>query len=81
VLSEARLSVDDLQPSAASNGDEGYAFVRHEKDKAASAKFGEEGGTGRRGIKTPGGKVGDRMRMYHPFFGRWIIQQMVDVWL
>ena len=53
--------------------------MRHEKDKAASVKFGEERGTGSSGIKTPGGKAGDRMRMYHPCFGRWIIQQIVDV--
>ena len=55
--------------------------MRHEKDKAASVKFGEERGTGSSGIKTPGEKAGDRMRMYHPCFGRWIIQQIVDVWL
>lgn len=55
--------------------------MRHERDKAASVKFGEERDTGRSGIKSPGGNAGDRMRMYHPCFGRWMIQQIVDVWL
>lgn len=80
MLSEARLSVEDLLLSTFANaGGEGYTFVRHEKDKAASIKFDEERGTGSSGIKAPGGKAGDRMRMYHPCFGRWMIQQIVDV--
>ena len=30
-------------------------------------------------MKTPWGKEGGRRRMYHPRFGRWIVQTIVDV--
>lgn len=30
-------------------------------------------------MNTPGGKDGARTRMYHPRFGRWIVQSSVEV--
>ena len=45
-------------------------FVRHAKDRAASAKYGDVCGRGSRGMNTPGGKDGGRKRMYQPRFGR-----------
>ena len=56
-------------------------FVRELNDNAASAWYGAVWGTGINGIKTPGGNPGERIRMYHPRLGRWIVQQMVLVWL
>ncbi len=57
----------------------GGRLVRQAKDSAASAKYGEVWGRGRRGMKTPGGKDDERKRMYHPRFGRWTVQMIVDV--
>lgn len=62
-------------------GDTVMIFARQVKYKAASLKSGEERGTGRNGINTPGGKAGERIRMYHPRFGRCIDQQIVELWL
>lgn len=56
-------------------------FVREWKDRAASAWWGDAWGTGVRGMKTPGGNDGDRIRMYQPRFGRWIVQHIVLVGL
>jgi hypothetical protein len=54
-------------------------FVLELKDIAASVWYGALEGTGVRGMNTPGGNMGERMRMYHPRIGRWIVQQTVLV--
>ena len=45
-------------------------LVRQAKESAASVWYGESGGRGNIGINTPGGKEGERIRMYQPRFGR-----------
>lgn len=45
-------------------------LVRVLNDIAASVCRTEPEETGVKGIKTPGGKVGERRRMYHPLRGR-----------
>ena len=54
-------------------------LVRELKDKAASEWYAALEGTGTRGMKTPGGNIGERIRMDQPRRGRWIVQQMVLV--
>ena len=56
-------------------------FVRQLNDNAASAWYGAVWGTGINGIKNPDGNPGERIRMYHPRLGRWIVQQIVFVGL
>ena len=55
--------------------------VRELKESAPSAWYGDEGGTGMKGMKVPGGKDGCLRRMYHPRLGLWIVQQMALVGL
>lgn len=54
-------------------------FVLEENDKAASAWNGDEVGTTVSGMETPGGNEGARILMYHPRFGRCIVQQTFEV--
>lgn len=63
-------------------GSAGAIFVRVLNDSAASVCNGDVEGTGVNGMNTPGGKAGERMRMYHPREeGRWIVQRTVVVGL
>ena len=43
--------------------------VRELKESAPSAWYGDEGGTGMKGMKVPEGKDGCLRRMYHPRLG------------
>jgi len=52
-------------------------LVRQENLSEPGA-WGELGGTGTRGMKTFGGKRGDRRRMYHPRKGRCISHSTVE---
>lgn len=54
-------------------------FVLEENDKAASVWNGDEAGTAVKGMDTPGGNEGARILMYHPRFGRCIVQQTFEV--
>ena len=52
-------------------GDGGDGFeVRHANVSAASEWYGDVCGSAVRDMNTPGGNVGERMRMYHPRLGR-----------
>lgn len=62
----------ELGRSTVEGDEEGEMFVRELKERAASVWRGDEAGTGVNGMNTPGGNVGERMRMYHPRRGRCI---------
>jgi len=55
-------------------------FVRELNNSEASG-YVDFGGMGVNGIKTDGGKLGARIRMYHPRFGLCIVQRTVLVGL
>ena len=57
-----------------SDGEGGGHAVRHARVNAASEKYGEEDGSGVKEMNTPGAKVGERIRMYQPRFGRCMVQ-------
>ena len=57
----------------------GATLVRQENLRAAGEWYGELGGTGRRGTKTPRGKLGALRRIYQPRKGRCISHNTFDV--
>jgi hypothetical protein len=63
----------------ADTADGDATLVRHENLSEAGEWYGELGGTGRRGTKTPRGKLGARRRIYHPRKGRCISHSTFDV--
>lgn len=77
VLSRS-CSVNWDEDSGRSTGGVGM-LVRVLNDMAASVCSTEPADTGVSGINTPGGKVGDRSRMYHPRIGRCIDHSTVLV--
>ena len=79
VASESVEVFGNAEEPAAVPGYLGGAFVRQENDRAASAWYGDDCGSGVRAICIPGGNDGARMWMYHPRFGRCIDHCRVDV--
>ena len=77
VLSRS-CSVNWDEDSGRSTGGVGM-FVRVLNVMAASVCSTELADTGVSGMNTPGGKVGDRRRMYHPRIGRCIDHSTVLV--
>ena len=77
VLSQS-CSVNWDEDSGRSTGGVGM-FVRVLNVMAASVCSTELADTGVSGMKTPGGKVGERRRMYHPRIGRCIDHSTVLV--
>jgi len=72
VSSEGDLADDEGAPGIEE------ILVRHENERAASTWYGESRGRGNIGMNIPGGKEGERRRMYQPRLGRCIVQHMVD---
>jgi len=70
---------DEKEDRLADAGDGGATLVRHENLREAIEWYGELGGTGRSGTKTPRGKLGARRRIYQPRKGRCISHSTFDV--
>lgn len=68
-------SIDDFVEPTTEGGFSGTS-VRQLKTSPAVVWYGDALGTGVRGMQTPGGKEGPLIRMYHPRFGLWIVQQI-----
>lgn len=69
-IRELEAAVEESGESERGNEEDGGRDVRHANVNADSELNGEDCGSVPREINTPGGKVGDRTRMYHPRFGR-----------
>ena len=64
--------------ASARGEDAGETLVRQENLSEPGLGYAELGGTGTRGMKTFGGKRGERRRMYHPRKGRCISHNRVE---